>query len=130
MTENHEELILSDTFTPFTSGVEIVGLTDEIRVDDQKRFVSAYIERDGCLLIERIEDGKFVLPRDVILKGEIPQDALYRVLRTKYGAESVIGDAINLRNLNLPILYVNDCCYRVNIGKDVSLMDLKWVKVV
>lgn len=130
MTENHEELILSDTFTPFTSGVEIVGLTDEIRVDDQKRFVSAYIERDGCLLIERIEDGKFVLPRDVILKGEIPQDALYRVLRTKHGIEAIIGDSIDLSQLSLQILHIRDKCYRVSNNADVSPRGLKWVKLV
>lgn len=130
MAETHEEHILSDTFTPFTSGVDIVGLTDEIRVDDQKRFVSAYIEREGYLFIERIEDGKFVLPRDVISKGEIPKDALYRILRTKYGVETVIGDSIDLSQLSLQIIHISDKCYRVSIDADVSPRGLKWVKIV
>ena len=130
MTENHEELILSDTFTPITRKRRFANFTDEIRLGDQKHFVSAYIERDGCLLVERIEDGKYVLPRDVISKGEIPQDALYRVLRTKYGVDTVIGDSIDLSQLSLQILHIRDKCYRVSIDADVSPRGLKWVKLV
>ena len=130
MNGNCLDIFVSDTYTPLTAGMDVVGLTDEIRVDDQKVFVSAYIERDGHLLVESIEDEMYVLPRDVISKGETPQDALFRVLRTKYGIEATIGASINLRDLALPILHISDKCYKVTIIDSGNQENLKWVDLV
>ena len=128
MDDKHLDIFITDTYTPITPGQRIVGLTDEIRVDDKELYVSAFVERDGCLLVERIENGKYVLPRDTIAQGEAPQDALFRIFRTKYKVDVVVGASCDIENLNLNIMNKTDICFSVQIDDKAQIDNLKWVR--
>lgn len=118
--DNTIEMRVSDIFTPITPHREIVGMRDDIRMGEEKKYVSAFIEKEGHLLVVKIENCRYLLPRGVISKGETPKDALFRILRTKHNLDVEIGEAVNLPKTQLPIEFIDDWCYRVTLKGDIA----------
>ena len=123
------EIHLSDTFTPISLNHRIVSLNDEIRFGGPSCYVSALIERDGCVLVEKSDGGKYVLPRGIVAKGETPQDALFRIFGTKYDVDVIVGNTVDLKSVRVPIMNVSDLCYRVTVGDCSALKGLMWVSI-
>ena len=126
--DNTIEIKISDSFVPFVPGHDIAGLTDTVCAASMPQCVAALIEKDKMILVE-LADDSYHLPNGKVAPGETPKDALFRILRTEYNTECVIGDEVDAIVAGVQRFVKDSKCYRATMKDQCYNGPLEWISL-